>query len=120
MLNIKDTLKKIKNNYVITQVKRIHLPNFKVDDIRRYKITFKGRVQKVGFRLEVCELAKRLNLTGYCKNLENGDVLAELQGAKNKIEYLISYMESLKRIRIDSKVVEEIEIVRNEKDFFKQ
>lgn len=67
----------------------------------------------------MCELAQRLELTGFCKNLENGDVLAELQGAENKIQYLITFMESLKRIRIKNKVVEKLAIDGEEKGFKK-
>lgn len=103
-------LKSIRDNYVISQVKRAKLPEFNVGNIRRYRITFSGRVQNVGFRLEVSELAKRLGLTGFCRNLENGDVLAELQGEDEKIQYLITFMESLKRIKIKNKIVEEVEV----------
>lgn len=119
-MRIKEKIQKIKNNYVINQVKNIKLPNFEQNDTERYKITFSGRVQKVGFRLEVQQLAKRLELTGFCKNLENGDVVAEFQGPKNKIEFLVSFMESLKRIKIARKVIEKIELQKHETDFIKQ
>lgn len=113
----KEKFKKVRNEYVINQVKQIELPQFEADVLRRYRIQFSGRVQKVGFRLEVCELAKRLNLTGYCKNLDNGDVLAELQGEKNKIRFLVSYMESLKRIKITKKVIKRMKPNAAEEDF---
>ena len=64
------------------------------------RFVFSGRVQKVGFRLEVSELAKRLGLTGFCENLDSGDVLAELQGPRNRIAFLVDFMHSLKRIKI--------------------
>ncbi|MBE5942544.1 MAG: acylphosphatase [Lachnospiraceae bacterium] len=83
---------------------------------RRHYI-FKGRVQKVGFRIEVIELAKRLGLTGWVNNLENGDVEAELQGPKNRIDFLVAFMESLKRIKIASKEVNEIPVLEDEKEF---
>ena len=69
---------------------------------------------------EVCELAKRLGLTGFCRNLENGDVMAQLQGSENKITYLISFMETLKRIKIENKVIEELEVDEKETEFLKQ
>lgn len=119
-MNIKSLLKKIRDDYVINQVKKIEIPNFEPCRICRRSIVFSGRVQKIGFRLEVSELAKRLGLTGFCRNLENGDVLAELQGPGDKIDYLILYMESLKRIKIKNKVVQEIEVNQEEKDFLKQ
>lgn len=118
-MSIKTKFKMIRDNYVRNQVKKAELPAFEQDIIRRYKVTFSGRVQKVGFRLEVCELAKRLELTGYCKNLENGDVEAELQGSDNKIKFLISFMESLKRIKIKDKVIEELEVDSKESEFVK-
>lgn len=118
-MSIKTKFKTIRDNYVRNQVKKAELPNFEQDTIRRYRVTFSGRVQKVGFRLEVCELAKRLELTGYCKNLENGDVEAELQGLDNKIKFLISFMESLKRIKIKNKIIEELEVDSEESGFAK-
>lgn len=119
-LSLKKSFIKIRDNYVINQVQKANLPEFTESEIRRYRVTFSGRVQKVGFRLEVCELATRLGLTGFCQNLENGDVLAELQGPKEKIKYLVSFMESLKRIKIKNKVIKKIELVSNESEFVKK
>lgn len=117
-MSLKEKFIKTRDNYVINQVRRLKLPEFESDSIHRYRIIFSGRVQKVGFRLEVCELAKRLELTGFCKNLENGDVMAELQGPDNKIKYLISFMESLKRIKIKNKVIDELEVINDEETKF--
>lgn len=118
-MSIKKTFIKIRDNYVINQVQRAKIPVFEADSVKRYRVTFSGRVQKIGFRLEVCELAKRLELTGFCKNLENGDVLAELQGPDNKVKYLISFVESLKRIKIENKEIEELAVVDEESRFVK-
>ena len=118
-MSIKDKLKRFRDNYVIKQVQKATFPHFETDAIKRYRVVFSGRVQKVGFRLEVLELAKRLELTGYCKNLENGQVLAEIQGPSNKIDYLIFFMENLKRIKIKDKTIEELEINGMEKEFLK-
>lgn len=107
-------IKTFKNNYVIWQVNKQKLPELKKSEVKRFKVHFKGRVQKVGFRLEVCEMSKRLNLVGYCKNLENGDVVAELQGEEDKIIYLLSFMNSLKRIQIAGMRKEELPLVNGE------
>lgn len=114
---MKKMLKKIRDDYVINQVEKVKLPAFEADNIERYRVVFSGRVQKVGFRLEVCELAKKLQLTGFCKNLPDGNVLAEFQGPDNKITFLISFMESLKRIRIEDKVIEKMEVEIKETGF---
>lgn len=116
-MNIKVWIKKVKNGYVIQQTKKAPLPQFEKDAVVRRHYIFKGRVQKVGFRIEVIELAKRLGLTGWVNNLENGDVEAELQGPKNKIDFLVSFMESLKRIKITEKVVREIPVDETEEKF---
>lgn len=109
-MSLKDRFITIRDNYVINQVKKLTLPRFEESPVRRYRITFSGRVQKVGFRLEVTELIKKLGITGTCENLENGDVVAELQGPENKVKFLVSFMESLKRIKITNKVIEELEV----------
>ena len=105
-MDLKRRFKQIRDNYVIRQVARLSLPDFASGPLRRCRVRFSGRVQKVGFRLEVCELAARLDLTGFCQNLEDGSVLAELQGPQARIDFLISFMESLKRIKITHKAVE--------------
>lgn len=118
-MNLKQRFKKVRDAYVIRQVRRLTLPGFPEQPLRRYRVRFSGRVQKVGFRLEVCELARRLGLTGFCQNLESGDVLAELQGPEERIRFLISFMESLKRIRIRRKVMTELELWADERDFLR-
>lgn len=117
---IKRTFKRIRDQYVIGQAQRAELPEFAPEPVCRYRIVFSGRVQKVGFRLEVEELAKRLELTGFCENLPNGDVLAQLQGPKEKIRFLISFMESLKRIRIRKKTVQRLSLCPDETGFVRR
>ena len=119
-MSIKTRFKQVRDNYVIRQAERAVLPEFPVGPVCRRRIRFSGRVQKVGFRLEVCQLAGRLDLTGWCMNLEDGDVLAEFQGTKERIDFLVSFMESLKRIRIRNKEIVELEPVPDEKIFEKK
>lgn len=110
-------LKKLKRNYVINQVKRARLPEFSESETVRMGIIFTGRVQKVGFRLEVEQLAKRLGLTGKVKNLENGDVELEIQGQKNKILFLIDFMQRLVRIKITEMKMENLPLIEGEEEF---
>lgn len=97
-MSIKRRFLEARDNYVINQVKKTPLPLFKSFEIRRYRLIFSGRVQNVGFRLEITEMAKRLGLTGFCENQENGSVLVEVQGQFDKIQFLVAFMKSLKRI----------------------
>ncbi len=116
-MSLKNLFVNLRDSYVIKQAHSAKLPDFTYSPIRRYQVVFSGRVQKVGFRLEVCELAKRLNLTGFCRNLENGDVLAELQGPENKIVFLIAFMESLIRIKITNRTIKLLEVNSSESGF---
>lgn len=118
-MSLKKTFITIRDNYVINQANNATLPDFKDTEIKRYQVIFKGRVQHVGFRLEVCELAKRLELTGFCENLENGDVLAEFQGPSVKIKFLVTFMESLVRIKITNRKMTKLELIPDEKGFEK-
>ncbi|WP_312426075.1 acylphosphatase [Lacrimispora sp.] len=117
-MKIKKILKQIRNNYVIEQVRKINIPEFEPDKIMRYHIIFSGRVQRVGFRLEIEQLALRLKLTGWIKNLESGNVEMEIQGMKNKIDFLLEFMNSLKRIKI-SQMQKDIRTVLNLEEEFK-
>ena len=93
------------------------MPAFEPEEPVRLRVLFSGRVQHVGFRLEVCELARRLGLTGFCENLPTGDVLAEFQGGEKRIRCLISAMESLVRIRIRRREETLLPLLDRERDF---
>lgn len=104
-------------NYVIKQVENLKLPEFKSSEISRKEIIFSGRVQKVGFRLEVFELANRLGLTGWVQNLADGNVRAQIQGEVDKIEFLVKFMKSLKRAKVNKVDTADLEIHEDEKEF---
>lgn len=93
-------IQKNRDNYAIHQVEKVKLPDFEEDRFVRRHITFCSRVQHVGFRFELEQMAKRLELTGWVKNMENGDVVAEIQGFESRIRFLLKFMGSLKRIKI--------------------
>ncbi len=119
-MGIKEIFISIRDNYVINQVNRASIPDFPDGETVRYKIIFSGRVQHVGFRLEVFELAKRLGLTGFCENLEDGSVLVEAQGTKDRIDFLVSFMESLIRIKVTDRKMEQLEVKQEDKEFLQR
>ena len=53
------------------------------------KIIVKGRVQGVGFRWFVQQKAKKFAVSGYVKNLDNGDVEIEAEGDRGRVEQLL-------------------------------
>ena len=58
----------------------------------RAYIIVKGLVQGVGFRWFVEREANKLELTGYVRNLFNGDVEVEVEGERGLIEDLIKIL----------------------------
>lgn len=60
-------------------------------EIKHVKIQVYGRVQGVFFRDTTRRVAKRLNLTGYAKNMLDGTVLIEAEGSLEKLNELIKF-----------------------------
>ncbi|AGF58242.1 acylphosphatase [Clostridium saccharoperbutylacetonicum] len=84
----------------------------------RYLIIVNGRVQGVGFRYFLQLTASKLNLTGWCKNLMNGDVKVEVQGLEKNV---FSFVSEIKKgngfARVDDIDVKDISVVEDEKKF---
>ena len=53
-----------------------------------------GRVQGVGFRYTTQYEAKRLGLTGYAKNLDDGSVEVVACGEEGQVEKLMQWLKS--------------------------
>ena len=78
----------------------------------RKHVIFKGRVQGVGFRYYCWGLAGRMKLTGWVRNLYNGDVEMEVQGDPKDIEmYLYKIKQGDSFIRVDEMEVAAREIL---------
>ena len=58
---------------------------------RHYNITVKGKVQGVSYRFATLNAAIKLGLSGYVKNMPNGDVYIEAEGLEDGINKLISW-----------------------------
>ena len=56
------------------------VPHFAPSLAVRRHLVFEGRVQGVGFRFEVMQLARELGLTGWVMNRDDGSVEAVVQG----------------------------------------
>jgi acylphosphatase len=58
---------------------------------KHYNITVKGLVQGVYYRFTAHAEALRLGLTGFVKNLPNGDVYIEAEGSDEKLNRFIAW-----------------------------
>lgn len=84
--------------------------------VRQHYI-FHGRVQGVGFRITVYQKAQQLKLTGWVRNLYNGDVEACFQGEKENIKDLVRYMQTIRYIRITGMDIEDLDVLSSETSF---
>lgn len=77
--------------------------------MKRYYVIFSGRVQGVGFRYHVKHLAGEFGLTGWVRNLNNGNVDMEVQGQSTIIQAFIkSVREGNGFIRVEDYSMKEI------------
>ena len=83
----------------------------------RKEFHFEGNVQNIGFRFEIQSHAKPLGITGYAKNNEDGSVTAQLQGNLKDINKVISDLQNIDRIQIDSFTEKDIPLDYYENDF---
>jgi len=109
--------KKLRNEYVIWHANRVKLPKFTPSMIVRKNVVFSGKVQKVGFRLEINCIARRMNLSGWVRNLKDGSVEAELQGEESHIDFLVNCMRSLKRASVKNMTINDLPIREGEESF---
>ncbi len=84
----------------------------------RKEFHFEGNVQNIGFRFEVQGHAKPLGITGYAKNNDDGSVTAQLQGSEKNINKVITDLQNIDRIQIDSVTEKEIPLDYYENDFY--
>jgi acylphosphatase len=57
-------------------------------------IIVSGMVQGVGYRFFVTKIARRMELTGWVKNLPSGEVEIEVEGPKGLVETLIKELKT--------------------------
>jgi acylphosphatase len=71
-------------------------------DAQRRDVCYSGRVQGVGFRYTVRELAGGFDVKGYVKNLPDGRVQLVLEGAPDEVQGLLNAVRAEMRRHITS------------------
>ena len=73
----------------------------------RSRVTIKGLVQGVSYRYHTLQMATAMNVTGWVRNMPNGDVQACLEGDRKDVEALIDWCRIGPRLAsVDQVVVE--------------
>ena len=67
-------------------------------------IVASGMVQGVGFRYFIHHHARQLGLTGWVRNLPNGDVEIQAEGNREFVESLVTYARRGPRLAVVSNV----------------
>lgn len=76
----------------------------------RVVVTISGLVQGVSFRYFTMQQAERCTVTGWVKNLTNGDVLACFEGEERDVQALLDWCRVGPRLsRVDRISVEQLE-----------
>lgn len=57
------------------------------------RVLVSGKVQGVGFRYALADLARSLNIQGWCRNLTDGTVEARLQGELSRVNELLAWLQ---------------------------
>lgn len=57
--------------------------------MKRFYLKITGRVQGVGYRCYTEDVAKRMNVTGWVRNMSDGRVEAEVQGDMKILEVFL-------------------------------
>jgi acylphosphatase len=73
---------------------RSNMPSSKasVETVAR-RVLVSGKVQGVGYRYALADMARSQNIQGWCKNLADGRVEAWLQGTKETMAYILDWMQ---------------------------
>ena len=94
------------------------MQNIKSGKMKRAVIIAKGRVQRVGYRDEVEEIARGLKITGFVENVKPYDVRIVAEGEDDIIDQFIEKIE-IKKYPIDVESIEvNFEDFRDEFEYF--
>ena len=66
---------------------------FLMADVHHETVLFTGRVQGVGFRYTALQIAKEYEVSGYVKNLADGRVQIEVEGAPDEVSAFVGALE---------------------------
>ena len=90
-----------------------------MSEIRAFKFVIQGRVQGVGYRWFVLNEAKRLNVSGFVRNLVDGSVEVFAQGDLTSVYKLKEQLRSGPSFARVDKIIETEDVVDKQLTDFK-
>lgn len=84
---------------------------------KRERIVFHGRVQGVFFRATTAELARQRAVVGYVRNMPDGSVEMEVQGAPDELDALLAALNERYRENITCMDRRVIPLREDEREF---
>lgn len=85
--------------------------------MKRVHVIVSGRVQGVGFRYFAVSLASKYQISGWVRNLYNGDVELEAEGTSERLQFFLQEVQEGNRfVRVRNMEVSTISL-KNEKGF---
>ncbi len=86
--------------------------------MRRVHVVISGTVQGVGFRFFARSLARQFKLSGFVRNIQDGRVEAQAQGAEDDLgEFIKGLRAGPSRAVVSGIEVEDIPVARQESGF---
>jgi acylphosphatase len=86
--------------------------------LEHYRIIFSGKVQGVFFRRNTYLRAAELGISGYVRNLKNGNVEVIAQGKKNIIDELVKFCrEGQPYAKVENVLIEKYDSEKKWTDF---
>ncbi|HEX2958226.1 MAG TPA: acylphosphatase [Chitinispirillaceae bacterium] len=87
-------------------------------EIRRISVIVKGLVQGVNFRFFTSEAALKTGVSGWVRNLSDGNVEIEAQGTEERLERFIREVRKGPRLSlVESTSITDIPVIDNENGF---
>jgi acylphosphatase len=81
------------------------------------RVIVRGRVQGVGFRWAAQAEAERLGVAGYARNLPDGTVQAELEGAEETVQRMLDWLHhGPESAEVDSVDVTDLDVASTDHD----
>ncbi|TFG01110.1 MAG: acylphosphatase [Promethearchaeota archaeon] len=87
--------------------------------MKRLIIDLYGSVQGVWFRASTKKLARKLNLTGYVKNMADGGVHIEVEGSEEDLKKLVEFAKDGPRLARVDRITHEFKKPKGEFKRFK-